>query len=242
MTEPSAMPPATGLTRRGLMLVLSSPSGAGKTTLARRLLALEPQLKLSISVTTRKPRPGDQEARDYYFRDEAEFDRMRDAGEFLEWARVHSNLYGTPRKAVMEALARGEDMLFDIDWQGARQLSESASADLVRIFVLPPSVPELLQRLQVRATDSPQVIEARMAEAVNEISHWAEYDYVVVNADLERSVAQLHMILTAERLRRERQMGLNAFARALQDGLQGIDRSKLRAGDATPASTKPKPT
>ena len=122
------------------MLVLSSPSGAGKTTLARRLLALEPQLKLSISVTTRKPRPGDQEARDYYFRDEAEFNRMRDAGEFLEWARVHSNLYGTPRQAVMDALARGEDMLFDIDWQGARQLSESAGADLVRVFVLPPSV------------------------------------------------------------------------------------------------------
>ena len=229
-------PQATGLTRRGLMLVLSSPSGAGKTTLARRLLALEPQLKLSISVTTRKPRPGDQEARDYYFRDETEFNRMRDAGEFLEWARVHSNLYGTPRKAVMDALARGEDMLFDIDWQGARQLSESAGADLVRIFVLPPSVQELSKRLTVRATDSAEVIKARLAEAVTEISHWAEYDYVVVNADLEQSVSQLHTILTAERLRRERQMGLNAFARGLQDGLRGIDVQ------APPASNNPKPT
>jgi guanylate kinase len=227
LTEPSAILPTTGLTRRGLMLVLSSPSGAGKTTLARRL---------SISVTTRKPRPGDQEARDYYFRDEAEFNRMRDASEFLEWARVHSNFYGTPRKAVMDALARGEDMLFDIDWQGARQLSESAGADLVRVFVLPPSVPELSKRLTVRATDSIEVIKARMAEAVNEISHWAEYDYVIVNADLERSIAQLHAILTAERLRRERQMGLNAFARGLQDGLQAIDSNAL-----SPASSTPKP-
>jgi guanylate kinase len=231
---------ATTMTRRGLMLVLSSPSGAGKTTLARRLLALEPQLKLSISVTTRKPRPGEVEGRDYFFRDEAEFDRMRDAGEFLEWARVHSNFYGTPRSAVMAALARGEDVLFDIDWQGARQLRESASADLVRVFVLPPSVPELLKRLTVRATDSADVIEARMAEAVNEISHWAEYDYVVVNADLDRSVAQLHTILTAEQLRRDRQMGLNAFARALQDGLQAIDgASALAAPAASPRAKRP---
>ena len=208
--------------RRGLMLVLSSPSGAGKTTLARRLLALEPTLKLSVSVTTRKPRPGDQEASDYFFRDEAEFNRMRDAGEFLEWARVHSNLYGTPRKPVMDALARGEDVLFDIDWQGARQLRESASADLVRVFVLPPSVPELLDRLTVRATDSAEVIKARMAEAINEISHWAEYDYVIVNADLDRSLAELHTILRAERVRRDRQVGLSAFARSLQEGLAVI--------------------
>ena len=216
------------MTRRGLMLVLSSPSGAGKTTLARRLLALEPTLKLSVSVTTRKPRPGDQEARDYFFRDEAEFDRMRDQGEFLEWARVHSNLYGTPRKPVMDALVRGEDVLFDIDWQGARQLRESASADLVRVFVLPPSVPELAKRLTVRASDSADVIKARMAEAINEISHWAEYDYVIVNADLERSIGELHTILRAERVRRDRQVGLSAFARALQEGLARIGEPTSR--------------
>ena len=222
------------MSRRGLMLILSSPSGAGKTTLARRLLALEPTLRLSISVTTRKPRPGDQEGRDYYFSDEAEFDRMRAAGEFLEWARVHSNLYGTPRQPVMEALARGEDVLFDIDWQGARQLRESAGADLVRVFVLPPSVPELVTRLTLRATDSAEVIKARMMEAGNEITHWAEYDYVIVNGDLERGVAQLHDVLTAERLRRDRQVGLSAFARSLQEGLQAIDAAALvRAASAT---------
>ena len=187
-------------------------------------------MRLSVSVTTRKPRPGDQEARDYYFRDEAEFNRMRDAGEFLEWARVHSNLYGTPRTPVMAALGRGEDMLFDIDWQGARQLRENAGSDLVRVFVLPPSVPELLKRLALRATDSPDVIKARMAEAVNEISHWAEYDYVIVHADLERSIAQLHTILTAERLRRDRQVGLSAFARDLQEGLQTIDPARVEGG------------
>lgn len=227
------------------MLVLSSPSGAGKTTLARRLLVLEPPLKLSISVTTRKPRPGDQEARDYYFRDETEFNRMRDSGAFLEWARVHSNYYGTPRQAVMDALARGEDMLFDIDWQGARQLSESAGADLVRVFILPPSVEELSKRLTARATDSPEVIQARLAEAVNEIGHWVEYDYVVVNSDLERSVAQLHTILAAERVRRERQVGLTAFARALQEGLQAIGGQGLPptpvSAPAPESGDKPKP-
>ena len=204
--------------RRGIMLVLSSPSGAGKTTLARRLLEAESGIEMSISVTTRKARPGEEEGRDYYFVSESEFRRMRDAGELLEWARVFDNFYGTPRSPVERALAAGRDVLFDVDWQGAQQLNEKVAQDLVRVFILPPSGEVLEQRLRSRR-DAPEVIERRMADAAAEISHWAGYDYVIVNADLEASVAGLRAILAAERLRRERLLGLSDFVREMQKSL-----------------------
>lgn len=200
------------------MLVLSSPSGAGKTTLARRLLAAESGIEMSVSVTTRKARPGEEEGRDYYFVSESEFRRMRDAGELLEWARVFDNFYGTPRSPVERALAAGRDVLFDVDWQGAQQLNEKVAQDLVRVFILPPSGEVLEQRLRSRR-DAPEAVERRMADAAAEISHWGEYDYVVVNADLEASLAGLRSILAAERLRRERLLGLSEFVREMQKSL-----------------------
>jgi guanylate kinase len=207
---------ADAIARRGLMLVLSSPSGAGKTTLSRKLLAADPGVELSISVTTRKQRPGEIDGRDYHFIDAARFDAMIANGELLEWAQVFGHHYGTPRAPVEAALVRGRDVLFDIDWQGTQQLREKADRDLVSIFVLPPSITDLELRLRARAQDSDEVIHARMAKAADEMSHWAEYDYVVINTKVDRAFAQVQSILAAERLKRERQTGLSDFVRRLQ--------------------------
>jgi guanylate kinase len=204
------------IARRGLMLVLSSPSGAGKTTLSRKLLAADPTVELSVSVTTRKQRPGEVDGRDYHFIDAARFDAMLKQGELLESAQVFGHRYGTPRAPVAAALGRGRDVLFDIDWQGTQQLREKAVHDLVSIFVLPPSIPDLERRLRARAQDSDDVIHARMARAADEMSHWAEYDYVVINTDIDRAFSEVRSILAAERLKRERQTGLSAFVRGLQ--------------------------
>jgi len=205
--------------RRGVMLVLSSPSGAGKTTLSRRLLDLDRAVELSVSVTTRPMRSGEVDGRDYRFIDQRRFDAMVRGSELLEWAEVFDHCYGTPRAPVEVALAAGRDVLFDIDWQGTQQLRERARSDLVSVFVLPPSVAELERRLETRAQDSPDVIRRRMAKAADEMSHWAEYDYVVINRDLDHAFADIRAILSAERLKRERQTGLSAFVRALQSGL-----------------------
>jgi guanylate kinase len=202
--------------RRGLMLVLSSPSGAGKTTISRKLLAIERErMLLSVSVTTRKPRPGEVEGRDYYFIDKAKFAAMVANDELLEHATVFGHSYGTPRAAVETALTQGIDVLFDIDWQGTQQLREKARNDVVSIFVLPPDMGALEKRLRQRAQDSEDVVQGRMAKASDEMSHWAEYDYIVVNHDIDKSVAQVHGILTAERLKRDRQIGLGDFVRGL---------------------------
>jgi guanylate kinase len=205
--------------RRGLMLVLSSPSGAGKTTLSRMLLDRYSTIELSISVTTRKPRPGEVEGRDYRFIDEKSFDAMVARGDLMEWAEVFGSRYGTPRTPVERALAMGLDVLFDIDWQGTQQLREKGRDDLVSVFVLPPTIPDLEARLRTRAQDADDVIRARMAKAANEMSHWAEYDYVVINRDVWRAFEDICAILAAERLKRERQTGLSAFVRALQADL-----------------------
>jgi guanylate kinase len=205
--------------RRGLLLVLSSPSGAGKTTLARRLIETDGEIAMSVSVTTRPARPGEVDGRDYRFVDERTFKHMREAGELLEWARVFDNLYGTPRAPVEAAIARGGDILFDIDWQGAQQLSEKMKHDVVRVFILPPSADVLADRLRARAQDADPVVKRRMADASDEISHWPEYDYVLVNADLESSIRGLMSILGAERLKRERLDGLSAFVREMQKAL-----------------------
>jgi guanylate kinase len=197
------------------MLVLSSPSGAGKTTLARRLLESEPDLAMSISCTTRKKRAGEIEGRDYHFVDRETFTRMRDRGEFLEWALVFDNFYGTPRKSVAEALAAGHDVLFDVDWQGADALRLEARDDVVSVFILPPSGKALERRLKERAQDSDDVVEARLRGASNEIQHWGDYDYVLVNHDVEASLAALRAILAAERLRGRRQTGLKGFVQDL---------------------------
>lgn len=210
--------------RRGLLLVLSSPSGAGKTTLANRLLTVDSSIAMSVSVTTRPKRAGEVEGRDYFFVDQRRFDEMRDAGELLEWAKVFGNSYGTPRAPVTKALIEGRDVLFDIDWQGAQQLVETMAGDMVRVFVLPPSGQALHDRLKTRNQDPPEVVARRMAEASAEISHWAEYDYVIVNSDLESSVAGLSAILTAERLKRERLTGLTQFVREMQKTLQNGTR------------------
>jgi guanylate kinase len=194
---------------------MSSPSGAGKTTLSRRLLAADANIAMSVSVTTRPPRPGETDGRDYHFISKEKFASMRDAGELLEWAEVFGNFYGTPRKPVEEALARGRDVMFDIDWQGTQQLAQAMEDDLVRIFILPPSADELRDRLIKRAQDSSTVVAKRMAEASREISHWPEYDYVVVNDELEQADAQIVAILTAERLKRRRRTGLTQFVREL---------------------------
>ena len=205
--------------RRGLMLVLSSPSGAGKTTLSRRLLDEEKGIELSISVTTRPKRRGEVNGRHYHFIDMKRFDAMVRGGELLEHAEVFGNRYGTPRKPVETALRQGRDVLFDIDWQGTQQLREKLPQDLVSVFVLPPSIPELERRLHTRAQDDDKVIRARMAKAAGEMSHWAEYDYVVVNRDFARAFEDVRAILAAERLKRERQTGLSAFVRGLQSKL-----------------------
>jgi guanylate kinase len=201
--------------RRGLLLVMSSPSGAGKSTLSRRLLASDRNITMSVSVTTRLPRPGEVNGRDYHFISKEEFARLRDGGQLLEHAEVFGNFYGTPRAPVEEALARGRDVLFDIDWQGTQQLAEAMEGDLVRIFILPPSAEELRERLIRRAQDSASVVAKRMAEASSEISHWPEYDYVIVNENLDLAGQQIAAILTAERLRRRRRTGLAQFVRDL---------------------------
>jgi guanylate kinase len=204
------------IARRGLMLVLSSPSGAGKTTLSRKLLEADPAVELSVSVTTRKQRPGEIDGRDYHFIDAARFEAMVKQGELLESAQVFGHRYGTPRAPVEAALANGHDVLFDIDWQGTQQLRETAYHDLVSIFVLPPSMSDLERRLRRRAQDPDDVIRARMATAADEMSHWAEYDYVVINTDIDRAFKEVQTILGAERLKRERQTGLSDFVRRLQ--------------------------
>ncbi|HEV2562669.1 MAG TPA: guanylate kinase [Rhizomicrobium sp.] len=201
--------------RRGLMLVLSSPSGAGKTTLSRRLLETDSNVVMSVSATTRARRPNETEARDYFFVTPEMFERSVKADEFLEYANVFDHRYGTPKKAVMEALSAGRDVLFDIDWQGTQQLKERAGEDLVSVFVLPPSHDELERRLKTRAQDPDDVVAKRMAKAADEISHWPEYDYVIVNRDLELALTEIKSILAAERLRRQRQIGLSEFVRKL---------------------------
>lgn len=201
--------------RRGVLFVLSSPSGAGKSTIARKLLAADPELAMSVSATTRPMRPGEVEGKDYHFVDLEEFRRMVAEDEFLEWAHVFNHRYGTPRAQVEAMLAAGKDVLFDIDWQGAQQLFQIAGGDVVRVFIFPPSMEELRSRLTNRNTDSAEVIEARMARAANEVSHWDGYDYVLVNDDVERCFEGVRTILAAERLKRSRQTGLIGFIRKL---------------------------
>jgi guanylate kinase len=204
--------------RRGLMLVLSSPSGAGKTTISRKLLGRDGNLSMSISVTTRPRRPGEVDGQDYHFIDATEFERLVGASALLEHAKVFGNYYGTPRAAVESALAEGRDVLFDIDWQGTQQLAEKAREDLVSVFILPPSTRELERRLKSRAQDSAAEVSRRMAKAADEMSHWAEYDYIIVNHDIDSSTRRVQAILQAERLRRERQVGLSEFVKALREG------------------------
>lgn len=204
------------LTRRGLMLVLSSPSGAGKTTVAGALLETESDLKMSVSATTRAPRPGEKDGADYFFVTSDAFNGMVARGEFLEHARVFGNLYGTPRAAVERQLAAGRDVLFDIDWQGTQQLRETAPEDLVTIFILPPSLTELERRLRSRAQNSDDTVRHRMDRANSEMSHWAEYDYVFVNRDLAASIANVRTIMLAERLKRSRQVGMSEFVNAMR--------------------------
>jgi guanylate kinase len=204
--------------RRGILLVLSSPSGAGKTTITRALVAADPQLSVSVSVTTRPPRSGEVDGKHYHFISEARFDQMVQAGELLEHALVFGHSYGTPRAPIMAALDAGTDIITDIDWQGTQQLQEKAPADLASVFILPPSLGALEERLRSRAQDSEQVVKTRMAKSSDEMSHWAEYDYVIVNFDLDDSVRQVRAILAAERVRRERQIGLSDFVNRLRGG------------------------
>ncbi|HZB53087.1 MAG TPA: guanylate kinase [Reyranella sp.] len=208
----------SAIQRRGLMLVLSSPSGAGKTTLSRQLLDNDKQIQLSVSCTTRQKRPGERDGVDYRFVDTATFRGMIERKEFLEYAEVFANYYGTPRAPVDEALAAGRDVLFDIDWQGTQQLRDKGRADLVTVFILPPSTRDLEKRLLTRAQDPKEVVAQRMAKAADEMSHWAEYDYVVVNSDIGTSLTNLKAILTAERLKRERQVGMSVFVKGLREG------------------------
>ena len=205
--------------RRGLLLVMSSPSGAGKTTLSRRLLAKDSTITMSVSVTTRSPRPGEVDGKDYHFIAHEEFRRLRDRDDLLEYAEVFGNFYGTPKRPVVEALHAGRDVLFDIDWQGTQQLAQAMEDDLVRIFILPPTAEELRLRLIKRAQDSASTVAKRMAKAADEISHWPEYDYVIVNEDIETASRQIDAILTAERLKRRRRIGLTQFVRDLTKNL-----------------------
>lgn len=202
-----------GISRRGLMLVLSSPSGTGKTAIAHRILESDPNFFLSVSATTRAPRPGEIDGKDYYFVSRERFDEMVEKGELLEHAEFCGNCYGTPRAPVEKSLSEGRDILFDIEWQGTRQLAKAARADLVCVFILPPSLAELRRRLVLRKQDSDDVIDKRMATAESEISHWNEYDYVIVNRDLDESVAAVRSILTTERLKRVRQTGMEDYVR-----------------------------
>jgi guanylate kinase len=206
------------IVRRGLMLVLSSPSGAGKTTLSRLLLEHDGDIELSISATTRPRRPNERDGVDYHFIDTARFRAMVERDELLEWAQVFDNYYGTPRAPVEASLSAGRDMLFDIDWQGTQQLVERAREDLVSVFILPPSTGELERRLVTRAQDSADIVARRMAKAADEMSHWAEYDYVIVNREISSSLVELRAILQAERLKRHRQIGLSDFVKALRAG------------------------
>ena len=206
------------LGRRGLLLVLSSPSGAGKTTISRKLLARDQNLTMSVSVTTRPIRPGEKDGVDYYFLEPTEFNLMINRRELLEHAKVFGNYYGTPVAAVEEAIGIGKDVIFDIDWQGSQQIAERAREDLVSIFILPPSTAELDRRLYSRAQDPEKVVAARMAKAPNEMSHYAEYDFIIVNHDIEESVAQVEAIIASERLRRHRIIGLTDFVKSLQEG------------------------
>lgn len=208
--------------RRGIMLVLSSPSGAGKTTLTRNLLEQEQKVELSISVTTRERRPSEIEGVHYLFRSKRQFEVMRDSADLLEWAEVHGNYYGTPREPVEKALTEGRDVLFDIDWQGTRQLLDKMRDDVVTVFVLPPSADELKARLERRVEDSATVIAHRLHNAIEEISHWREYDYILVNRDLNESFARLRAILTAERLKRVKMLDLESFADRLLADLKKI--------------------
>ena len=209
-----------GVERRGLMFVLSSPSGAGKTTLSRLLIERVRGLTLSVSATTRPMRPSEVDGRDYRFVDNKVFEQMVQRGELLEWARVFDNRYGTPRVPVEAALSSGRDVLFDIDWQGTQQLREKARADVVSVFILPPSAADLERRLHTRAQDSDDVIRGRMDRAAHELSHWAEYDYIVINQNVDEAFAEVHSILKAERLKRARRTGLTAFVRELQKQLE----------------------
>jgi len=214
MTQ-SPDPDLHGFKRRGVLFVLSSPSGAGKSTIARKLLAAETDLSMSVSATTRAPRPGEVDGKDYHFVDLEEFRRMASDHEFLEWAHVFDNRYGTPRAPVDAMLSAGKDVLFDIDWQGAQQLFQIAGGDVVRVFILPPSMAELRQRLVGRNTDTTAVIDRRMDRAAAEVSHWDGYDYVLVNDDVETCFRAVQTILAAERLKRSRQTGIIGFIRKL---------------------------
>lgn len=210
--------PSTTIARRGLMLVLSSPSGAGKTTISRRLLEADAELHLSVSVTTRTRRPGEVDGVHYHFIDTETFGLMVNRQELLEHAKVFDYYYGTPKEQVEKRLSSGQDILFDIDWQGTQQLRQRARDDLVSVFILPPSTKDLEKRLHTRAQDSAEVVAKRMSKAADEISHWAEYDYVVINDDVERCLAQVHAILRAERLKRHRGVGLVDFVKQLREG------------------------
>jgi guanylate kinase len=220
MTQGSDKP--REISRRGIMLVVSSPSGAGKTTLTRSLLREEESVSLSVSVTTRDRRPSEIEGVHYHFVTKRHFEAMRDGGELLEWAEVHGNYYATPREPVEKALSEGRDMLFDIDWQGTRQLLEKMRDDVVTVFVLPPSADELRARLERRAEDSAEIIKRRLQNAIEEIAHWSEYDYILVNRDLDKSFARLRAILTAERLKRVKMLDVETFVGGLLDGLKKI--------------------